>query len=486
MPSTMSTSNAASPASAASPPVLAPSRPSTANKTLAPSPTSSLAPTIFTHKEWIIPPRPKPGRKPAADTPPTKRKAQNRQAQRAFRERKAARVGELEEHMKTMEEEDTREQNELRAHIHDFEAELRSQNELLLSWRQRMQELEATIMEERRLREVAENEVATFRNEQKPSTDAVPLRPRTLSGQKTQATSEGSFGESHALGSYENDQMGCGKCSLGTRCECIEQAFDIGDFTTNSSDAPGKRPHSPLSHEDNKRFRQDPSQEAQGDEIDFTTRFLSKRPPNLLTSASSTSLPPTATNPDPCGFCQDGTPCICAEMAMEAIKSQTRSGASIEQPHSSAPPSNPCINGPGTCAQCLSDANSTLFCKSLAASRSGHRPNQPPIAESLNDVSNEELPPTPSSNTDYPNSETNTTTQASTSLTLSCADAYEILNRHPAFDKASEELSTWMPQLATVPGGRERTAFEVEAASVMGVLRFFDRRFGRNAEKLGS
>ena len=40
-----------------------------------------------------------------------------------------------------------------------------------------------------------------------------------------------------------------------------------------------------------------------------------------------------------------------------------------------------------------------------------------------------------------------------------------------------------MPHLATVPGGggggKERTAFEVEAASVMGVLRFFDRRFGK-------
>jgi hypothetical protein len=39
-----------------------------------------------------------------------------------------------------------------------------------------------------------------------------------------------------------------------------------------------------------------------------------------------------------------------------------------------------------------------------------------------------------------------------------------------------------MPQLATVPGGIERTAFEVEAASVMGVLKFFDRRFGNEKQ----
>lgn len=38
------------------------------------------------------------------DTPPTKRKAQNRAAQRAFRERRAARVNELEDQMKQMED----------------------------------------------------------------------------------------------------------------------------------------------------------------------------------------------------------------------------------------------------------------------------------------------------------------------------------------------------------------------------------------------
>lgn len=64
-----------------------------------PGPPPAQAPISMTTKEWVIPPRPKPGRKPATDTPPTKRKAQNRAAQRAFRERRAARVGELEEQL---------------------------------------------------------------------------------------------------------------------------------------------------------------------------------------------------------------------------------------------------------------------------------------------------------------------------------------------------------------------------------------------------
>lgn len=53
--------------------------------------------TIATSREWVLPPRPKPGRKPSVDTPASKRKAQNRAAQRAFRERRATRVQELEE-----------------------------------------------------------------------------------------------------------------------------------------------------------------------------------------------------------------------------------------------------------------------------------------------------------------------------------------------------------------------------------------------------
>ncbi|GMG32834.1 unnamed protein product [Ambrosiozyma monospora] len=60
---------------------------------------------IITSKEWVLPPRPKPGRKPSADTPATKRKAQNRAAQRAFRERRANRVSELETQILELERE---------------------------------------------------------------------------------------------------------------------------------------------------------------------------------------------------------------------------------------------------------------------------------------------------------------------------------------------------------------------------------------------
>lgn len=448
------------------------------------SATIPQAPTIFTHKEWVVPPRPKPGRKPAADNPPTKRKAQNRQAQRAFRERRAARVGELEEQMQKREDEDARKQSVLRAQIDQLEAALHSHNELLLSWRQRIQELEGTITEERRSREAAEKEVARFRTGESHITDAIPLRTRKSNGQKMQAAAGNSLVGIKALSPQRNESVSCGKCSPETRCECIEQAFHMGGFATRS-DTPNKRPHSPPTEsEDNKRVRQEFSEQPQDNEIDFTTHFSSKKPPNLITSVSSASLPESAPNPDPCGFCQDGTPCICAEMEMEATKSEIRSDTSTSKNRPSGL-ANPCINGPGTCDKCLSDANSTLFCKSLAATRLGYRPNQAPLSEpEEHGLTSEELPPTPSSDTEFPTLENEIDRpQATTGVTLSCADSYEILSRHPAFQRASEESRTWMPQLATIPGGKERTAFEVEAASVLGVLKFFDRKFGSNVDR---
>lgn len=69
------------------------------------APAPSLVTSIVTSREWVLPPRPKPGRKPSVDTPALKRKAQNRAAQRAFRERRATRVQELEQKLLEVEKE---------------------------------------------------------------------------------------------------------------------------------------------------------------------------------------------------------------------------------------------------------------------------------------------------------------------------------------------------------------------------------------------
>ncbi|KAI3405390.2 hypothetical protein KGF56_001786 [Candida oxycetoniae] len=75
------------------------------NQTLSRPANSNMTTSIVTSKEWVLPPRPKPGRKPSVDTPASKRKAQNRAAQRAFRERRATRVQELEQKLMEVEKE---------------------------------------------------------------------------------------------------------------------------------------------------------------------------------------------------------------------------------------------------------------------------------------------------------------------------------------------------------------------------------------------
>lgn len=74
------------------------------------------------------------------------------------------------------------------------------------------------------------------------------------------------------------------------------------------------------------------------------------------------------------------------------------------------------------------------------------------------------------------------------SLGLSCAEAYQTLSSHKNFSKAADDISSWLPKLkTTMPGhlGRGsvpgRQAVEVEAASIMSVLKEFDVRFGRDA-----
>ncbi|MCJ1485199.1 hypothetical protein MMC06_005373 [Schaereria dolodes] len=500
-------SKASSPTAVASSQALAPLAPSSVNRPSTPMDVIPQATTVFTKKQWVIPPRPKPGRKPATDTPPTKRKAQNRAAQRAFRERRAAKVGELEEQMKDIEAEDEREQDTLRAQISRLETDVEQYHQTLISWRERSQNLEKEFLRERQLRATLQSELSTLRGHQPISTEAIPLPSRNVPHISTTTfTDIATEGATNDLSTGEI-AMGCGNCSIATRCECIEQAFDIRNIASDVMDSPIKRPHSPSARAQNKRIRnEDPIKlETEALEIDFTTK--GQAPPLIGSTSSPSSLESVPVVIENCGFCQNDTTCLCAELAAETsirnipriahLLSQTSdsvqgSDNSLNLYSSSGPPAtseDPCKSGPGTCNQCRSDATSTLFCKSLASTRSG--PSHDSKAHNIvnaskiscgnpdgccRDTNSQVTDPTDRSNT-----------QAITGPTLTCADTYTTLSRHPGFEKASNELGTWLPQLATIPKGIVgRTAFEIEVASVMGVLRFFDRRFGRDGSRTRS
>ncbi|RMD40850.1 hypothetical protein DV735_g4266, partial [Chaetothyriales sp. CBS 134920] len=255
-------------------------KPASASPVGTPPPTSATSTLLsLTSKEWIVPPRPKPGRKPATDTPPSRRKAQNRAAQRAFRERRAARVSELEEHLKEVEDENDKEQDELRAHIARLENDLEQCRAEMLGWVEKCRRLEAELNKE----------------------------------------------------AADDAQIGCGNCTLESRCQCIDEAFNAMGGN-NSNIAPlEKRSRSPaLGHEPDKRIKTEPQESL---EVDFTSMYSKPPPP---TRSLSDQVSPTSVIADPCGFCSDSTPCICAEMQAEREADQQAATNSLSRAHPSS------------------------------------------------------------------------------------------------------------------------------------------------------
>lgn len=493
-----------------------------ARPSVAPSPGPGT-PGSVTSKEWVIPPRPKPGRKPATDTPPTKRKAQNRAAQRAFRERRAARVQELEEQIKEIEDGHDIRVAGLSEQINNLSQEVEQCREEMGWWRDRCHSLEKEVSIERSAKEAL---VKEFRTSFSPSNsnkstaipDSVPLPPRTRPSTRS-SRMEGVVPTSTDRNKEDDQQnvpLGCNDCSQ-THCQCIEDAFGTPIDTHESSRA--RHPPHGVGSPEREHAEPDIKPDPEEMEIDFTSRFAAvPAQPTTHThnhNDSEASSPPV----DPCGFCQDGTPCICAEMAAQEQQQQRGRRNSFENPRLAPiqsisqftpPPSdgdvrsevtlppiseatNPCANGPGTCAQCQADPRSTLFCKTLAASRSASRTPSGGGCCGGKGASggccmSRNAPTTPTTRNNPPMSAAPPPAKPSTpnALTLSCADAFTTLSRHPNFSRASDEISAWLPKLHTLPNPQElalaesrgsRAAMEVEAASVMGVLRYFDRRF---------
>jgi hypothetical protein len=172
-------------------------------------------------------------------------------------------------------------------------------------------------------------------------------------------------------------------------------------------------------------------------------------------------------------------------------------------------------NGPGTCAQCIADPKSGLFCRSLAANFEKNNPgggggnggccgNGGPggccksAPSQPSQQQTQPAPPTlPSLTTTLRQPSDPNTSNISFGLSLSCADAYKTLASHRHFDAAADDIGSWLPKLKALPvprpsgpvGGRHgggrgrgrdgRAPIEVEAASIMSVLKDFDVRFGR-------
>ncbi|EFQ34915.1 bZIP transcription factor [Colletotrichum graminicola M1.001] len=520
---------------------------------ISPPPTAEAPKMSMTTKEWVIPPRPKPGRKPATDTPPTKRKAQNRAAQRAFRERRAARVGELEEQLDEIRETHEKAEQELKDRVHGLEMDLQS-------FKSRCLVLENMLDRERKDRVKAETELEGLKRRWSDQATA-PRRlpsPRRRDSQFTHhEPSNPSVGHSNqpfsisqivspqdsthmsdspapfGCGSCGPDScacandiladtvIGCGNCTLGGRCACLEETIKSA-IVSDLKRAPS--PSAVVSVE--KRHRTEPTPPDEETEIDFTAMFSKKAPaqqqqqqqqPTTTSSlVQSHSQLPSMAFKDSCGFCKDGSYCLCADTAIPlgppattdygpppAYSQQTQTPPPSEndavpppipmeidangavklrpRPQTTqpvAPVSRGCgPKGPGSCAQCLADPKSGLFCRALSANieRNGGSSGGGccgGAGASGGCCKSESAPP-------------RLPTKGKLGLSLSCAEAYQTLSSHRNFEKAADDIGSWLPKLRAAPNpgqtlpSSSRLPIEVEAASIMSVLKDFDIRFGR-------
>jgi hypothetical protein len=520
----------------------------------------------MTSKEWVIPPRPKPGRKPATDTPPTKRKAQNRAAQRAFRERRAARVGELEEQLDQQRNVHDQEEVELKDKIHTLELDLQT-------YRSRCILLENMLDKERQERIRAETDAETWKRKYATEVEAVrnadinrhrhnsydgysdpTFQHRGSVSVPQRHVSQPSISISQIITPPEMPDdpvdatltcgncspngrcacaeevmasvtVGCGKCSLGSQCQCLDEV--AAPFQSNMD---LKRPVSPSAPTSNdKRQRQSLASRADHYETDVTGLSHSVTVPSLpeqplyqLSTVQPSAAESTVPMKDRCGFCKDGTYCMCAEAAAMATPAMTPSDTlpPITRQIHTPPPSETDVvvpppmpmemtadgavklpprnktrpqpapakssscgpNGPGTCAQCQADPKSGLFCRLMAANLGRQKDGSGAqgggccggkgagggCCKSGPKKQNITLPSLPS-------------------LGLSCAEAYQTLSSHRNFDQAADDINSWLPKLKATPrptGGARapapgRMSIEVEAASIMSVLKDFDVRFGR-------
>lgn len=350
-------------------------------------------------KKYVLPPRPKPGRKPSAETPLNKRKAQNREAQRAFRERRAVAIQDLEKKLN----------EESRRHASDYK-----------NMTSMIQQL------------IQENELLKNRMAQQPPPASFPppMSPATSAMSPGQSPYDAGFSPSQftymmvaspvATTTATAAAQNVGRSPLDMLDKVLDEKLPDPSTPKRSPEqliSSSRRPSivanvSKGSH--TKPCGGPPPcdglaltntnwaapavplhRRLSSLETDFTQRFK-KTQPRVLPQSPSYVFSPEAPSPgferpeekERCGFCTDNTPCVCAEAAAReranmsdietlgdnlplvtdlSIQTPSFDEQAQMQPAPAQIGVKECSGNPGTCTQCQQDPMSTLFCATLAA-----------------------------------------------------------------------------------------------------------------------
>ncbi|PWN33179.1 uncharacterized protein FA14DRAFT_161165 [Meira miltonrushii] len=198
-------------------------------------------------KEWVLPARAKPGRKPSEVEPPTKRKAQNRASQRAFRERRQSYLASLEAKVNEYEERGANFSTELQKvarRLKEENDELKQQNKTLHA---KVQQLEVALALRNSSRSPATSvKVEDVTMDSPQSTTArheigMPVSmlledaPRRTSWDWSTGSSRAGQSSLQTSPEEQTAEMhrDCGFCTEQSPCVCSGEA--VLDFSSNSS-----------------------------------------------------------------------------------------------------------------------------------------------------------------------------------------------------------------------------------------------------------
>ncbi|KAL6706219.1 hypothetical protein ACN47E_005954 [Coniothyrium glycines] len=310
-----------------------------------------------TGKVYTVPPRPKPGRKPATDEPASKRKAQNRESQRAFRARKVQKVNDLAGELETMKREHRRQMIERANDIDQLEQNVRflmQQNQRLAQDAQYWKDLHHGIPRPINHHVHFADYTALYMHAQQDAQAESPLCMSTPGALLTTPAA-------HAYGTPNTETFGCGNCKPDS-CACLDEITNDMTIENNvltpmdavplpsrkrSTSMRGIEQSTPTSIADDAQL--------QDMEVDFTTRFT--RTTEALEGPG-------------CGFC-DNNPdvCLCRDeslrpIAMDGFAALSRV-ASRDSMQDMKP--KPLLKGPGSCSDCQANPRQREWCQGVAA-----------------------------------------------------------------------------------------------------------------------
>ncbi|CAO2647194.1 Nn.00g081160.m01.CDS01 [Neocucurbitaria sp. VM-36] len=344
------------------------------------SPQNATGPSLNgggpSRRTYVVPPRPKPGRKPATDEPASKRKAQNRESQRAFRARKAAKVQELQEQVELLEQRHRLEMNEKLAEIdrlHNEILELQESGKRYMAerdyWREQFQQLRDSSTPA-----PIQQEMHNPYNGQ-PMPVLYQLGP--LADARHDSPTRRSIGSAQA---YETpnttEPLGCDRCEPDN-CACMAEIANDMTFQNTLLTPMDAVPLPPRSNGVSpmtgiQRSGQAKSEDEFKDrEIDFTAKFQAQRPqPALMPSNEMTKV-------HDCGWCENNPEyCLCKDPSLRPVGEDGVAPLSRITSNSSMEDVKPAstMTGPGSCADCQANPRQRAWCQRVAQLRSEATP----------------------------------------------------------------------------------------------------------------